>query len=244
MDFAENDLIEKAKDCFNKGEFKKAQALFIEALEKNSKSVEAHFFLGNIFYRFGELGSGIKSFRKALELDPTHTDAAISLSIIYNDIGKYDEGKKIFDQASEHIKKRSAESSFDDKHLNKKFSQKHFELAELYLSYNRLDEALFEYRKATTLDPENLETRVKAAKVLSKKGFIGKAFEELRKIKTENPHYVPARMALGILHYGNGNVIEAVGEWEKAVTIDPTNKDIELYLQIARSATVTNAPVN
>ena len=78
------------------------------------------------------------------------------------------------------------ENFIEDVHINKKFSVKHFELAELYLTYNRFDEALFEYKKSSALDPENLDIKLKMAKVLAKKGFISKAIDELKKLKNEN----------------------------------------------------------
>ena len=58
------------------------------------------------------------------------------------------------------------------------------------------------------LDPDNLELRIKIAKTYTKKGFTSKAFEELKRLKNEQPGYMPARIALGLLYYGNGNIIE------------------------------------
>ena len=128
----------------------------------------------------------------------------------------------------------------EDAHINKKFSSKHFELADLYLSYNRYDEALFEFNKVVALDPSNLEAKIKIAKVYAKKGFIAKAIEELRTLKNEEPNYAPARIALGVIHYGNGNVLEAQAEWEKVVLKDPFNQEANMYLNLSKTATETN----
>lgn len=233
------ELIEKGKDSYSSGDLKKAQAFFNEVIEVDGKSVEAFFHLANIFHVKGEIGKAIKAFNKVLSLDPGHTDAAISLSVLYNDIGKYEEAKRIFNQANERVKTGTTSDLLEDTHVNKKFSSKHFEIAEMYMSYNRYDEALFEYNKACSLDPENLEIRVKVAKVYAKKGFISKAFEELRKLKNEFPSYVPARLAMGILHYGNGNIIEAQAEWEKVLIKDAKNEEALMYLNLAKAATET-----
>lgn len=127
----------------------------------------------------------------------------------------------------------------EDKHINKKFASKHFELADLYLSYNRYDEALFEFNKVVALDSENLEARIKIAKVYAKKGFLAKALEELRTLRNEQPAFAPARIALGVLHYGNGNIIEAQTEWEKVLLKDPFNAEATMYLNLSRTATET-----
>ena len=209
-----------------------------EVIALNPKHSEAYFYMGNIFHIQGQLGKAIKAFNKVLELDPNHTDASISLSVILNDIGRYEEAQKIFDAANEKVKNK--DFGIQDPHLNKKFALKHFELAEMYFSYGRMEEALFEYNKSYGLDPDNLEIRIKIAKVYSKKGYFSKAFEELRKLKSESPNYIPARIALGLLHYGKGNAIEAQSEWQAALHKDPENPELQMYLSLSNNATETN----
>ena len=240
MQLSESELYAKGEECFQKGEYKKSQEIFNEILEQNDKHVEAYFYLANIFHMKGEIGKAIKAFNKVLELEPNHTDASISLSVLYNDIGRYEEAKKIFEVANERVRGSSDGYGPEDKHVNKKFATKHFELAEMYLSYNRYDEALFEFNKALNLDPEDLEARLKVAKVYAKKGFNGKAFEELRRLKNEHPSYMPARVALGILHYGNGNILEAQTEWEKVLIKQPGHEEASMYLNLSNTATETS----
>lgn len=234
----EHDLISKGKECFERADYRNAQIIFHEAIEINPNATSAHFFLANIFHINGEIGKAIKAFKKVLELDPTHTDSAISLSILYNDIGRYEEAKTVFEKANEKIKRgRGSSGQIDDPHINKKFAFKHFELAEMYSVYNRFDEALFEYNKAIGLDPDNLDARIKVAKVYSKKGFVSKAFEELKKLKNENPGHIPVRIALGLLYYANGNVIEAQNEWQRVLVKDAQNSEALMYLGLSKSAT-------
>lgn len=237
----ERQLLEQGKELFNKNSLSKAEKLFEEAIEINPTGAEALFYLGNIFHIKGLLGKAVKAFNKVLELDPNHTDAAISLSVILNDIGKYEQAQNIFEKANDHVKKESC--GIQDPHINKKFSLKHYELAEMYFSYNRYEEALFEYNKASGLDPLNLEIRIKIAKVYSKKGYVNKAVETLKKLKSEKPGYTPARVALGLLHYGAGNVLEAQTEWQNALASDPSNEELQMYLNLSKSATETSLNV-
>lgn len=234
----ENQLVSKGKELFQKNVLKHAQTAFEEVIEINPKNIDAYFYMGNIFHIKGQLGKAIKAFNKVLELDPNHTDASISLSVILNDIGRYEQAKEVFDKANKKVKKESV--GVDDPHINKRFSAKHYELAEMYFSYNRYDEALFEYNKAIALDASNLEIRIKVAKVYSKKGFISKSFEELRRLKSEEPGYIEARIALGLLHYGSGNILEAQSEWSNALAKDPSNEELQMYLNLSKSATETN----
>ncbi|WP_408099223.1 tetratricopeptide repeat protein [Peredibacter sp. HCB2-198] len=233
-----SDLLKKAKDAFQKNDLKTASLFLNEIIEQNPNATEAFFYLANVFHVRGELGKAIKAFSRVLELDPHHTDAAISLSVIYNDIGKYEEAKAIFEKANNQVK-NTQQQGLSDPHLNKKFSLKHYELAEMYASYGRVDEALFEYNKAITLDPDNLEIRIKVAKTYTKKGFTSKAFEELKRLKNEQPGYMPARIALGLLYYGNGNIIEAQAEWQNVLSREPSHPEATMYISLSRSATET-----
>lgn len=237
-----SDLLKKAREAFQNNDLKTASLFLNEIIEQNPNATEAFFYLANVFHVRGELGKAIKAFQRVLELDPHHTDAAISLSVIYNDIGKYEEAKIIFEKANNQVK-TTQNQGISDPHLNKKFSLKHYEIAEMYLSYGRADEALFEYNKASTLDPDNLEIRIKVAKTYAKKGFTSKAFEELKRLKNEHPAYMPARIALGLLYYGNGNIIEAQAEWQNVLSRDPNHPDAVMYLQLSRSATETTVTI-
>ena len=234
------DLLELGKKYYKQKEFTKALQYLSELVETDGKNVEAFFLLGNIFHSKGEIGRAIKAFKRVLSLDPEHTDASISLSVLYNDIGKYNEAQKIFQQAQERVKNTRNGQGVDDPHINKKFSEKHYELGEYYLTYGRYDEALFEYSKSSKLDPTNLEARIKIAKVFNKKGFTSKAFEELRTLKNEHPEYIAAYLATGIIHYGKGNVLEAQAEWQKVLSRDPGNKQAAMYLNLSNTATETS----
>lgn len=234
----EKQLLNKGKELFQSNNFKKSLMALEEVIEINPRNLEAYFVLGNIFHIKGQLGKAIKAFNKVLELEPNHTDASISLSVILNDIGKYEQAQSVFENANNKVKKEG--NGINDPHINKKFAAKHYEIAEMYFSYNRYDEALFEYNKAVALDQSNLEIRIKIAKVYSKKGYSSKAFEELRRLKTENPSYIPAHIALGLLHYGSGNILEAQTQWKSALSKDPFNEELQMYLSLSKTATETN----
>lgn len=238
MSYTEEQLVKKGKELFAKNSLKAAMDVFEEVMNLNPKNPDAYFYIGNIFHIKGKLGKAIKAFNKVLDLDTEHTDAAISLSVILNDIGKYEEAKEVFEKANNKLKKES--TGVDDPHINKKFSQKHYEIAEMYFTYGRYDEALFEYNKASELDLDNFELKIKIAKTYSKKGYVSQAFEELRKVKSACPSYIPARISLGLLHFGNGNTLEAQAEWQSALSLDPANEELQMYLNLSKGATETN----
>lgn len=252
----EKELLALGKQMQELGNFNEALKFLNEVIEGNSKSSEAFYLVANVFHQSGEIGKAIKAFRKVLEIDPYHTDAAISLSVLYNDIGKYEKAREIFESAKKKVETRKNNDTglinnpkpnkevkeaqpVNDPHINKKFAYKHLEIADLYMSYSRFDEALFDYKKAIALDPNNLDARIKVSKVYAKKGLAGKAVDELVRVKNEYPNYFPARMALGLLYFSNQKIIEAQTEWQKILEKDPNHAEAKMYLDMSESATET-----
>jgi tetratricopeptide (TPR) repeat protein len=234
----QEEFYQKGKEAFHQGEYKKAIEIFEEYLELHPRDEETYFLIGNSFHMLGDVSKAIKAYQKVLEINPEHTDSSVCLSILYNDIGRYDEGRKIFDQAQKRIKTMGP-SLFEDSHINKKFSLKHYELGGLYYSYHRFEEAMLEFQKSLNLDPQNLECRVKYAKAMARKGSVMKAVEELKSLKAEYPNYYPGRISLGLLYYSLGKVIEAQWEWNYILKKDPQHGEANMYLKMASSATET-----
>ena len=179
------------------------------------------------------MGPTVQELRRSLELDPRHTDAAICLSVLFNDIGRYDDAKKVFEQANQSVvHKRQG----DDQAIDRKFAVKHMELADLYFRYRRYDQAIEEYGKAALLDPTALEIRIRRAKAYAKKGFLTRAMQELQQLKHEHPRFVTARIQLGLLQYSQGNLLDAELEWEAVSEQEPSNREAIAYLEMVRQA--------
>ncbi len=219
------------QELISKQDFRQADHLIQEKLKSEPGSADAFYLAGVSHYFQGRIGQAIEAFRKSLSIDPRHTDSAICLSVMLNDIGKYDDAKRVFEQANQSVAHKRLG---DDLGVDKKFAVKHLELADLYFRYRRYDEAIEEYGKAALLDPTTLEIRIRRAKSFAKKGFITRAIQELQQLKNEHPDYVPARIQLGLLHYSQGNILDAELEWETISEIEPDNREAQAYLEMAR----------
>jgi tetratricopeptide (TPR) repeat protein len=218
-------------------QFAQAEPLIRERMREEPESADPYYLMGVLHYFQGQLGPTVENLRRALSLDPQHTDAAICLSVLFNDIGKYDEAKKVFEQANQSV---AHLRTGEDLGVDRKFAVKHMELADLYFRYRRYDESIEEYTQAARLDPSTLEIRIRLAKAYAKKGFLTRAMQELQQLKHEHAHYTPARIQLGLLHYSQGNVLDAELEWEAVADIDPTNREAHAYLDMAKRARVGN----
>src|ERR1051325_6937214 len=108
MSSESDDMLSAARDYFKENRYALAEPLLNQLILKNAKSPEVFQMLGTIYYDQGKFNKAIRAFKRALELEPTYTDASVGLSIILNDIGKYEEGRKVFEDARELLNKQSA----------------------------------------------------------------------------------------------------------------------------------------
>lgn len=221
------------QDLLSQRQFSQAEVLIKKRLTDEPNSPDAHYLMGVMYYFQGQVGLTVENLKKALSIDPRHTDAAVCLSVLFNDIGKYDEAKKVFEQANQSV---TFKQNSGDLGIDRKFAVKHLEIADLYFRYRRYDEAIEEYGKAARLAPTTYDIRIRRAKAYAKKGFLTRSMQELQQLKQENPKYIPARIQLGLLHYSQNNILDAELEWENILSIDPKNREAHAYLQMAKKA--------
>lgn len=239
MDFeAEIELFQSAEEHFKENRYQEAEPLLNQLILKNTKRPEAYHMLGTIYYDQGKFSKAIRSFKRALEMDPGFTDSSIGLSIILNDLGRYEEGQKVFDEARTML---AVKAKSGDPNLNEKFSAKHDELGELYRRHHLFNEALEQFQRAhklTTL--RRPEIGVSVADCHVHLNNLPLAIRELRMIIREYPHYVPARIKLGKCYYDSHQVPEAIEQWESVLQYEPQNPVVHDYLRLAQAVQVTN----
>jgi len=225
-----------AKEKLRLKAYAEAEKHLLEALKLDPHGYEAYFILGNLCHTSGKFDRAIEAYKKALKIKPNYTDAALSLSILYNDLGRYEEGRLVFNNAKNHV---SFQTHVKDSYLDEKLASKHAELGMLYESYHRFDEAMNEYKKSLALNPENEEIIIKLAKLHDLRGSPDDAIRELQNLITKIPDSISGRIKLGLIYYAQGKIIDALKEWERILDIDPTHKDALMYLEMARKAPTT-----
>lgn len=228
--------IEDAKKLLAQGHTAAAKDLLMDLDNGGQSTAELQYLLGTIFHRENRFAEAVDRFKRALQIDPHFTDAAISLSIVYNDTGHYQEGKQIFEQAEKAAFHKSPLPT-PSIVLAREISQKHLELGNLYRKLQRFDEAANEFLKASRVDPENLDARILLAKTHGQRGQMRQAQTELEKLVREHPDHAPARVHLALLYYALGNVVDAQIELHEAQLKEPSNEQVKMYINMTRQAT-------
>jgi tetratricopeptide (TPR) repeat protein len=229
-----HDMLATARDYFRENKYALAEPVLNQLILKNAKSPEVFHMLGTIYYDQGKFNKAIRAFRRALELEPTFTDASVGLSIILNDLGKYEEGRKVFDEARDLL---ARQSSGEDPYINEKFSIKHDELGEMYFHHTRYKEALEQYFKALALSNRKPELTMKVVECFLRIEEPDKALKELRSLIKDYPGFLSARVRLGKMLYETGDVAGAIEQWESATQRDPNHSEAQRLLRQAQAVT-------
>ena len=229
-------LIDEARESFIEGDYKTAEPLLNQPTLLNSKNPEVFQMLATIYYDQGKFNKAIKTFKKALEIDPSYTDAAVGLSIILNDIGRYDEAKKVFEEAKALLDHKK---QMPDQNVNEKFASKHAELADMYLQYKKFPEAIEQYTKAFQLSAKKSDFSVRLAETYVQAGQKDKAIKELKTVLQVDAKLIAPRLKLGLILYNFHHIAEAVDQWENVLRYEPQNTEASRYLKMAQAAGVT-----
>jgi tetratricopeptide (TPR) repeat protein len=231
MDEGLRRLITLGREHYRAHDYDAAEKLLGEFLEKHTGFADIYNMLGVIWHDRGKLKEAKDAFEQALRLNPAYTEAALNLSVTYNDLGLYGQAREVYTKVIQRA--RSAPRSLDP-FIKGKLANMHADLGAAYAESGMFPEAVREYGKALELCPAFVDLRTRLAAVYRDMGDAAAAVHELDIVKTMQPRYVPARLALGTALHTLGRRDDAIKEWEAAQVLEPDNKPARLYLSMAR----------
>jgi tetratricopeptide (TPR) repeat protein len=234
----QQELLMTAKEYFMENQYKSAEPLLNQLVLRNSKSPEIFHMLGTIYYDQGKFNKAIRSFKRALDINPTFTDASVGLSIILNDLGRYEEGQQIFTDAKKILDQQKTK---EDPYVNEKLALKHDELGEMYFRFSRFKEAMEQYYKALNLSDDRVKYSFKLVDCLVKIDEGSKAIKILKDLIATNPGgFLSARLRLGQLYYNLNRITDAIEQWEIVLERQPNNPQALRCIKQAHSVEHTS----
>lgn len=236
-DFSTSDeFFQEAKDAFIEGNYKVAEPILNQMVLQGTRNPEIYQMLATMAYDKGQFNKAIRTFKRALEIDPSYTDASVGLSIILNDLGRYDEGQKVFEEARSLLDRKKGKI---DSYVEEKLASKHEELADMYFQYKMYAEALEQLFKAQKLTARKAELTLRISECFVQMGDADKAIRDLKALIREFPHLTGARLKLGIIYYNQNNLADATEQWENILLRDPQHAEATRYLRMAQAAGIT-----
>jgi Flp pilus assembly protein TadD len=99
------------------------------------------------------------------------------------------------------------------------------------LAHYAMENAITGYRKASEINPENTDYKIKLASSLMELGEeVMQGVQILLGIIEKNPDHIPANLTLGRYGIISGQYEKAIQRLEKVVKLDPTNTEAYFYL--------------
>lgn len=221
-------LIFVGKRAFGEKDFRRAEKLLREAIDGGANYADLHYTLGLIYHQWGKLEEAVTHFEKSISVNPHYTECLLSLAITLNDLGRYEEAKEAHRRAGASLT-RPGKVAMGNL-FGGKIANLHAELGGLYLALGRNEEAIGEYRRALRIAPGFVDLRVKLAVALRETGRLMEGLSEVERALTDHHGLVPGLAQRGILLYLIGKKEEARRSWEEALSRDPLNKLVQLYL--------------
>jgi len=198
-----------------KKDFLKAGECLEKALSLDPGLTSAHNIKGNILRQQGQLEEAVKEYRKALELDPNYEKALYNLGLCVSDLGRWTEARDYFLQAIR---------------IYPYFGEAYAGLGLYYLNEGRWEEALKNLSKARELGYKNPVVSVNLSYAFISLKDWARAEEEAREAIKEQPDLALAYNNLAIALAQQNKLEEARQALEKALELDPLDRDSALNL--------------
>jgi len=221
-------LIFVGKRAFGEKDFRRAEKLLQEAIDGGANYADLYYTLGLIYHQWGKLEEAVSHFGKSLSVNPHYTECLLSMAITLNDLGRYEEARTAHRRAGASLT-RPGKVAMGNL-FGGKIANLHAELGSLYLALGRNEEAIGEYHRALRVAPGFVDLRVKLAVALRETGRIEEGLAEVERALADHPGLVAGLAQQGILLYLLGKKADARGAWEEALSRDPLNKLVQLYL--------------
>jgi tetratricopeptide (TPR) repeat protein len=217
------------REHYGKHELDKAEHYLRQVLDNGCRFADVLDMLGVIRHDRADFDSACELFEEALKINPGYTEAALNLAVTYNDLGRYDDARRVYENAM--VRGRAAGGTLDP-YVRGKIANLHAEVSQAYVDVGMISEAMHELRKAVIMCPHFADLRTRLAHLYRQQGDLAAARFELEEALTHRPTYTPAHVALGVTRLASGDTAGARAAWARALEIDPTDKAAGMYLRM------------
>lgn len=233
MDDAVRNHLTKAREHYKRKEFDRARHHLDKVVEAGGAYADVYNMLGVIHHDAGDLPRAREHFETALRINPNYTEAILNLTVTYNEVGRYDDAKKLMEHLGEA---EAAGTSRLEPFAKGKIANLHADVSQAYYDVGLLEQAITEMRKAIDLCPDFADLRVRLGNLLTESNRRDEALAQYEQAVRIKPDYLQARIHLGIAYHKKGRRNDAVACWRAVVEKDPSNRSARMYLRLVRES--------
>lgn len=197
-----------------------ARKSFEQAVAVHPASAPGYSYLGALYDRENQSERAIRMFNRALSLNPWDVVSIHNLGLLYLNHNQLEEAtarfKRVLELAPEH-------------------SGAHNNLAYIYGTQGRYDLMEAEAKQAIYFNPEGSSARYNLALLYLNTGRTAEAIAQYQAITRVAPRDASnAYNQLGVISAQKNDLRQAIDSWQKALEIDPNNRDAQVNLRRAK----------
>ncbi len=220
--------IRLGRDYLKTKQYDRAETIFLNILRK-MQLADVYNSLGLVYADQGKFNFAEIAFQKALQINPNYMEAALNLSVVYNNLGLGKKSKAIYEKLQKYgAKSRGAMDAM----LMARVANMHAEIGDLYHGVGEYQAAIEEFEKAVDLCPWYIDVQTKLATCYREHGKADRALKIFTKHKSKASRYAPFWIALGVTYYARDKRQDAKKAWAKALKIDSKNKTAQAYAKL------------
>ncbi|HVO63702.1 MAG TPA: tetratricopeptide repeat protein [Terriglobales bacterium] len=204
---------ESGQRYFQKGKYREAAIQFANALQVDSRFVDAHYRLAQSYMRLQNWNQAYEELDRTVQLQPDHTEAQLDLAnllLLSKDF-------KDFNSAQQHIDAVLAR--------NPNSAPAHVAEANLKARQNDMSTALREMQKAIDLAPDHWDMYQNLAILQMQANQPDAAEASFKKAVSLNPRETTLHLTLGGFYQQRSRFAEAEQEFKAAIENDRANPD-------------------
>ncbi len=198
----------QAINFYNAGKYIEALKSITQAAQCKPKDPEVYYWMGLIYHKRHKLYEAIDAFKKALEIDKTHTDSRMALGVMYLELERWDEAIAQFETCAEDelfLRPWEAYSNLAWAYLQK---------GDLLLAENAAN-------KAIEANPNFCIAYTNRGEIAVKQGLNRKGILDYQKaIQLCPANYARPHFLLGVEYGRLGYYAQACDEFSKAAIVE------------------------
>jgi protein O-GlcNAc transferase len=222
-------LKQQGRHAFERKDYSAALEHFRAILNDHPEYADIRHFAGLCLVFLGRPEEALAELEAALAVNPAYVEANINRALVLQELGRYDEARVAFEQASEHEQQNHGRFPAA---ATARLANAHAGVGDLYMETGAPGEAAAQYYMALELRPHFHDIRNKYATALLGMGRLDEAVQQLRRVLEGNPHFIAARLNLGLALYRQESVEEAAAEWETCRAQQPAHPQVRAYLAL------------
>ena len=200
-------------------------------LEKSDRFADVLNMLGLVRHERGDFTGAKDAFERAVGVNPSYTEALLNLVVVLNDLGEYDEARRVYERVRVTAQP-THEGSVSDPYALGKIANMHADIAKAYADAGFVDEAVAELRKAVGLRPSFADLHLRLGSLLRDRGDLVGARGAFEAAAAANPRFAQAQVQLGVTRYMMDDKVGAAASFAAALALDPENKVAQMHQRL------------